>query len=122
MDTVSILQLFSIPIGIAATGIGVLAILKPQFMSKGFGIEVKEHQTHYVVAVGIRDVFIGLSVLTLFYSQEWRVLAFTSLFIAMVAVSDFLVVLINGDRMASFTHLAGAVFAAVYSAMLFIYL
>lgn len=112
------IQYFSLLIGFGACSIGLLAIAKPQFMSEGFGIKVSGAATSYVVALGIRDLFIGLTVLLLYSYQAWVLIGYTSLMIAMVAFSDFLVVFKNGKKSASFVHLLGLMVALAYGLVL----
>lgn len=56
-------------VGLVTLLIGILAVIKPEQMSKKFGISVSGSALPYVVSTGIRDVFIGLAVLILFYKE-----------------------------------------------------
>ena len=49
--------------------IGIAATAKPKEMSKKFGIAVSGEALPYVMSTGIRDVFMGLVVLILFYHR-----------------------------------------------------
>ena len=57
---------FSVIFSLVSIIIGVLAILKPNKMSKGFGIALDSDKTGYVISLGARDIFMGL-VLLYFY-------------------------------------------------------
>ena len=96
-------------IGFTTILIGIGAILKPQKMSNNFGITASGTAAPYVASVGVRDIFMGLSVLILYFNQHWFELSLIQFSIGMVAISDFLVVRKNGDQKASLTHLAGAI-------------
>jgi hypothetical protein len=98
--------------------IGVAATAKPEAMSKKFGITVSGVALPYVMSTGIRDVFIGLIVLILFYLQDWTALGAGHLCIGIVAISDFLVVRKYGDKKTSLIHLGGAVVVFAYGAWL----
>lgn len=88
--------------------IGTGAILKPEPMSKNFGIEATGSAAPYVQSVGVRDIFMGLTVLILYFNQLWFPLALIQFCIGLVALSDFIVVKKSGDQKASLIHLAGA--------------
>lgn len=105
-------------IGLVTTLIGIAAVLKPEPMSKKFGIAARGSALPYVVSTGIRDVFIGLSILTLVYFEQWLALGFINLFVGIVAISDFLVVIRNGDKKTSVVHLAGALIVITYGVWL----
>ncbi len=100
--------------GLVTLMIGVGAVIRPKQMAVKFGIAASESALPYVVSTGIRDVFIGLTVLILFYLSEWQALGAVILCIALVAISDFLVVRKHGDRRTSLVHLAGAVAVTAY--------
>lgn len=109
---------FPLLIGFVTLLIGIIAMAKPEMMSKQFGIAVNGIALPYVRSLGIRDIFMGLVVLILFHQQAWVALGATHLCLGLVAVSDFLVVLKHGDKKASLTHLAGAVMVFAYGAWL----
>lgn len=96
-------------IGLFCLIIGVGAVIRPEPMSKKFGIPVKGDALPYVVSTGIRDVAIGLMILILTYLQNWQSLGFSFLFLAIVAISDFAVVIKFGNKKASLIHLFGAI-------------
>ncbi len=98
--------------------IGIAAMAKPKEMSKKFGIAVNGVALSYVISTGIRDVFIGLIVLILFYLQAWSALGASHLCIGVVAIADFLVVRKYGDKKTSLIHLVGAVVVVLYGAWL----
>lgn len=112
------LSYFPIAIGLGALAIGILAVLRPGPMSKKFGIAASGATLPYVISTGVRDIFIGLTVLILFYLREQRALGWTILSIAIVAVSDFWVVQKYGDKKTSLVHLSGAVIVIAYGAWL----
>lgn len=109
-------------IGLTTITIGIAAILKPQQMSVNFGIQSSGSANPYVMSVGIRDIFMGLTVLILYFHQSWAQLGLVQLCIGLVAMSDFLVVLKNGDKKASMTHLTGAIAVIGYGAWLLLLL
>jgi hypothetical protein len=114
-----IIQSIALPIGFVACLIGVLAVLYPKFMSKGFGVPTEGTAVAYVVGLGIRDFFIGATVLVLYSTNSWIILGYISFLIAVVAVSDFIVVYRYGDKKTSLVHLAGALVAAAYGCAIF---
>lgn len=101
-------------IGLATFVIGICAVIRPLPMSVKFGISADNATLPYVISTGIRDVFIGLTVLVLFYLQEWGTLGTINLFIGMVALSDFKVVFKFGNRKTSYIHLGGAIAVVIY--------
>lgn len=100
--------------GVVAIIIGTTACLFPSVMSKNFGIGVNGAAEGYVVALGIRDIFIGMTVLTLYSFELLPVLGYLTLGIGMVAVSDCLTVFLRGDKKKAVVHIGGAVFAFPY--------
>ncbi len=118
MHLLTIGHYFPLIVGFVAILIGAAATIHPEKMSKKFGIAVNGAALPYVMSTGIRDVFIGLIVLVLFYLQAWSALGVGHLCIGMVAISDFLIVRKYGDKKTSMTHLAGAVVAIVYGVWL----
>ena len=92
MDIHTGLQIVTLLVGIVACLIGIGATLKPTFMSDGFGISVEGKATSYVVALGIRDLFIGVVFLHLFFTGQWAAVPIYCVALGVVAVSDFLVV------------------------------
>ncbi len=105
-------------IGLTTLAIGVMAVLRPKPMSKKFGISVDGDALPYVIATGIRDVFMGLTIFILFYLQEWVALGAINLCVGIVAISDFLAVRKHGDKKTSMVHLFGAIAVIVYGAWL----
>jgi hypothetical membrane protein len=105
-------------IGVCTLFIGICATLRPLPMSKKFGIAASESSAPYVISTGIRDVFMGLTVLILFYLQQWSGLGAINVCISIVAISDFKVVYKYGDKKTSYVHLAGAISVIVYGAWL----
>jgi hypothetical protein len=105
-------------IGVTTLVIGICAVIRPLPMAAKFGISVGEPALPYVVSTGIRDVFIGLAVLILFYLQEWKALGAINLCIAIVAISDFMIVRKYGNKKTSYVHLAGAIAVITYGVWL----
>lgn len=105
-------------IGVCTLVIGICATLRPLQMSKKFGIAASESTVPYVISTGIRDVFIGLTVLILFYLQLWSALGTINFCIGIVAISDFRAVYKYGDKKISYVHLAGAMSVIVYGVWL----
>lgn len=114
MNLITGLYYLSPIIGLATLTIGILAVFWPEPMSKKFGISVKGAALPYVISTGVRDIFIGLTILILFYLNSWIAMGWIHLFIGIVAISDFLVVLKFGDKKTSIVHLSGAVIVIVY--------
>lgn len=114
MDMTSMLFYLAPIIGLGALTIGILAMLWPQKMSEKFGISVVGESLPYVISTGVRDVFIGLVVILLYKAQNWSVLGYVHFFIAVVAVSDFAVVIKHGVRKTALVHAFGAVLVSVY--------
>lgn len=118
MELTNVLFYLAPIIGLVTLAIGVLAVLQPQRMSKQFGVTATHVTLPYVVSTGIRDVFIGLTVLILFYNKNWMLLGLINLCISIVAISDFIVVLKHGDKKTSLVHLFGAIVVTAYGAWL----
>ncbi|MCB0367865.1 MAG: DUF4267 domain-containing protein [Bdellovibrionales bacterium] len=119
MNFIELLFYLSPVIGLTTLGIGIAAVLRPEPMSKKFGITVNGQALPYVISTGVRDVFIGLTVLVLFYLKNWLALGCINLFISIVAASDFLVVQKYGHKKTSYVHLFGAIIVFVYGIWLF---
>jgi hypothetical protein len=96
-------------IGLVTLVIGISAVLKPRPMSKEFGIAVDGLALQYVISTGIRDVFMGLAVLILYFQQNWTALGAIHLCLGIVAISDFVVVRRHGNKSKSQVHLFGAI-------------
>lgn len=108
MSIIQIVHYLAALVGVGTLVIGILAMLKPEPMSKNFGIGVSGFALPYVVSTGVRDIFIGLCVFVLFWRQEWVTLGCINFCIAVVALSDFFVVRKHGHKMTSLVHLFGA--------------
>jgi hypothetical protein len=109
---------FSLLVGLGALLIGIAAVLLPQKMSLKFGIAAQGPMLPYVVSTGIRDVFMGLVVLVLFFRGEWIPLGFVNLFLGLVAACDFWVVNKHGDKKVARVHALGFVIVVIYGAWL----
>ncbi len=118
MDTSNIFLYFNVAVGFVALFIGLSAMIRPQAMSLKFGIAADAKALPYVVSLGIRDIFMGLTVLILFYQSEWFSLGLVHLCLGLVAACDFLVVFKNGFKKTSWVHLAGAIACFLYGAWL----
>ena len=118
MGNLNISLYFNLAVGIVALLIGVGAMIRPQLMSQKFGIAADSKTLPYVVSLGIRDVFMGLTVLLLFFLSEWFALGLVHICLGMVAVSDFIVVFKHGQRKTSWVHFAGAIASFVYGVWL----
>lgn len=114
MNILTILYYFPLVVGVTTLLIGIAATVKPQEMSKKFGIAVSGSALPYVISTGIRDVFMGLVVLILFYIQSRTALAASHLCLGIVAISDFVVVRKYGDKKMSLIHVGGAVAVIAY--------
>ncbi|AZZ36286.1 hypothetical protein CIK05_05605 [Bdellovibrio sp. qaytius] len=114
MNLTNFVQYIAPLIGLITLAIGVAAMLKPEPMSKKFGVAVSGSALPYVISTGMRDIFMGLVVLLLFYRQETATLGVCMFFLSAVALSDFWIVFKHGDRKTSFVHLSAAVAAAGY--------
>ena len=104
--------------GAVAIFIGVLACISPSFMSKAFGIQASDAAEGYVIALGMRDIYIGVTILTLYSFSLFQLLGYLTLGIGVVAITDFLTVFFYGNKKVSVTHLGGAIFAFPYGAFL----
>lgn len=114
MNTLGLPYYLAALIGLGALVIGICATVRPLQMATKFGVSATESAKPYVMSTGIRDVFIGLTVLILFYRQEWVALGLIQFCISIVAISDFNVVRKYGDPKTSYVHLAGAVIVVLY--------
>ena len=54
-------------IGSLAVLVGLGAVLKPKPMSKKFGIDANDHALPYVMSTGLRDIFVGMTLLVFPY-------------------------------------------------------
>lgn len=108
MNTTELVYYFALMVGIGALIVGILAVLLPGTMSKKFGIAVSGAALPYVISTGVRDIFIGLTVLVLFYLQQWFSLGCINICIGVVAVTDFFLVRKHGTMKAALFHLLGA--------------
>ena len=120
MNFVELSLYLSLLIGVVATAVGVAILIKPKQMAVVFGIEASESAMPYVVSCGSRDLFIGLTVLALYFNQAWLEMGYINLFISLVSVSDFLVVRKNGNKNKSALHLLSGVVAVVYGIWLIV--
>ena len=120
MSYTELLNSFSLIIGLGVSFIGLLAISAPRFMSKNFGIPLDDKKAlSYIVSLGIRDIFIGLTVFYLFFEKAWMTIAFVHFFISIVALSDFIVVMKHGDKNSYITHLTGLVISLLYGVLMY---
>lgn len=119
MKLTEAVQYLALFVGIGTLLIGILAMLRPEPMSKKFGVTINGSGLPFVIATGARDVFIGLSVLMLFFFEDWIALGYIHLFIGFVAISDFFVVRKFGDKKNSLVHLFGALIVIYYGFWLF---
>jgi len=110
----SVFHYIALVIGLVTLLIGVGAVVRPALMSEKFGIKASGATLPYVIATGIRDVFIGLTILSLFYFQLWTAMGFIQISVGVVAVIDFMVVRKHGDPKTSLVHLFGAIFVFGY--------
>jgi hypothetical protein len=101
-------------IGLATLGIGLLAVTRPQKMSINYGVSANNEALPYVVATGIRDVFMGLIILALFFLNEWRGIAIAQFLLAIVAIVDFAIVIKFGEKLKALIHLTGALAVSFY--------
>jgi hypothetical protein len=111
MSTGNLLHTIAALSGLVALIIGTGALLMPEAMSRKFGITARGPALPYVMATGTRDVFMGLTILLLYFYEQWRLLGVVLCFVGIVAVADFLVVFKNGDKKTSAVHFLSAVFA-----------
>lgn len=89
-------------------------MLQPQKMSEKFGVTATAGALPYVISTGVRDVFIGLTVLILFYFKSWAALGYISFGVGIVAVSDFAVVRKHGNKKTAIVHAVGALVVIAY--------
>ena len=122
MNFSTVLHYFALVFGAFTLIIGVLAALKPEGMSKNFGIAASGQCLPYVITTGIRDVFMSLVIFVLFFTEHWEALGMTCLCLGVVAISDFFIVRKYGNKKASLIHLGGAIGVVGYGvALLFHY-
>lgn len=118
MESLNVFLYFNLAVGIVAMLIGVGAMVQPQAMSLKFGIAADSKALPYVVSLGIRDIFMGATVLLLFFLSQWFALGLVHIFLGVVAASDFRVVFKNGIKKTSLVHLAGAIVSMIYGVWL----
>lgn len=114
MNHLNIAYYFALLIGFGTLIIGICAVIKPKPMASKFGVLANESALPYVISTGIRDVFIGLTVLISFYLHQWTALGAIHLAIGIVAISDFKVVNKYGNKKVSYVHLFGAIVVISY--------
>jgi hypothetical protein len=118
MSLTEISYYLALLIGVTTLIIGICAMIRPLPMAVKFGVSVGESAVPYVLSTGVRDVFMGLTVLILWSLQHWKALGAISLCLGLVAISDFQVVRKYGDKKTSYVHLAGAMAVFIYGAWL----
>jgi hypothetical protein len=114
MDLVNLMYWFAVLTGLVCLLIGVGATFAPNKMAKVFGIAATGTAAPYVVATGIRDVFLGIAVLFVVYVEQWIGVAILHLCLGLVGISDFTMVFKHGNKKISLTHIIGSVVMIIY--------
>ena len=114
MNILNLLQYVALITGVLAILLGTVAIIFPTKMSEGFGIPISGSASAYVASLGVRDIFIGLIMLMLYFGEAWKMVSYTSFMISAVALVDFIVVYKNGIKKTSLTHLLGVIIFIIY--------
>ena len=109
----------TLAMAVAATGIGVLAMLRPEKMSAKYGIAARQPQASFVAGLGIRDVFVGFVLFGAWWREDTLAILVLSFLLSSVALVDFYIVSKHGDKKTSLVHLLGAVFCLGYGLLLF---
>ncbi|MBC7420591.1 MAG: DUF4267 domain-containing protein [Bdellovibrio sp.] len=117
MSLQQILSFIPAMAGLVALIIGLLAVITPAKASKGFGIEASGPALHYVVATGVRDIFIGLIMLVLYWHGDTKIIGACFICIAVVAIADFTLTFKHGSKKQSVVHAAGAIFSIIYGSL-----
>jgi len=112
-----LLPYFAYAVSGVACLVGLGAMLFPKKMSEGFGVPISGAGVHYVRALGVRDIFVGIVVLLLGASALWAQLGYVCLAIALIAASDFYTVFYHGERKTSLAHFAGFVLSLMFAAV-----
>lgn len=118
MDLQQIIYWIPAITGAFALIIGLLAVVSPQKASQSFGIEVHGLALPYVMATGVRDIYIGLVTLILFRFGNTQLLGANFICIAVIAIADFILTFKVGSRRHSVVHIAGAVFSLIFGIIL----
>ena len=121
MNFLTILHHFSPIIALFTLIIGFFAIFKPKPMAKNFGVPVGADAYPFVIATGVRDIFMGTVILILYFLGQWYAIALVSFSLTLVAVSDFVIVQKYGIKKNSWTHFLGALGTLIYGLFLLVY-
>jgi len=105
-------------IGLGAVVIGTAAVIMPAKASKSFGIEVHGEALPYVQATGARDIFLGITLLILFWRHEVLTAGYVCLAIAIVSIVDAFVTWKNGSKPHTLVHIGGTILVLAYGAWL----
>lgn len=101
-------------IGIGAILIGLAAVALPQRASQSFGIKVYSEALPYVQATGARDIFLGITLLILYWRNDFLTAGYVCVAIACVSIVDAYVTWRNGSKPHSLFHVAGTVGVVAY--------
>lgn len=118
MDISPIALLLSLLLGIGVAAIGIFAIVNPKKAAAHYGVKTKDDGLTWVMAAGVRDVFIGLVFILLYFQNDSALTAKTCLCVAIVAIADGILVLKSGVKKASYVHFAAAIFAISLASVL----
>ena len=114
MMTAELLMWLAPAIAFGAAVIGLAAVGMPRLAARGFGIETQGSGLSYVRITGARDVFIGVTVFTLWWSGESVSLGIISLGLAAVATVDFVNVRRANHSRLAYIHLCGMIGLLIY--------
>lgn len=118
MDINPIALSLSLLLGICVAAIGIFAMVNPKKAAAHYGVKTKDDGLTWVMAAGVRDLFIGLVFILLYFHKDSTLIAKTCLCVAIVAIADGILVLKGGVKKASYVHFAAAVFAILLAGVL----
>ena len=94
-------------------------LIAPIPAAKLYGIPVQADQKSYVLATGVRDLFMGLVFAVLSWSANLHLVGLVCFCLVPVAAVDFLLVRRFGRPHAFWVHLLGTIGLLVVGALLF---
>lgn len=121
MNLLTLLHHFAAIIALFTLIIGIFAAAKPKAMAKNFGVPVPPEAYPFVIATGLRDIYIGLGIFVLYFLNLWFAIAITCLCLGLLALGDFVIVRKYGVKKVSWAHFLGATGAFIYGSFLLVY-
>ncbi len=101
--------------------VGLTAMTFPKWAAGMFGVKASTEGLPYVMAAGVRDVFIGLALLLIWQTGDHRLLAKAMVATAIVSLMDTYLVFKYGMRRQMALHILGTVAVVVYGFVLYSY-